>query len=77
MLCETFGYHIKKCYVTKEHFRGKQNGLYFLKNKNNLGKKSISYEIPPIRVILTSSSSKGAIISFSLFYSLIVLLIMI
>ena len=65
--CETFAYHIKKCYVTKEHFKGQNNGLYFLKHTNNLDKKSISYEIPNIRVILTSSS-KGTIISLPLFY---------
>ena len=73
--CETIKYNLKKCYVTKEHFKGKKDGLYFLKHKNYLGKKSISYEIPPIKVIL--SSSKGNIISLSLFYSLIALLIMI
>ena len=68
---------MKKCYVIKEHFKGQKDGFYFLKHKNNLGKKSKSYEIPPIRVILASPSSKGNIISFSFFYSLIVLLIMI
>ena len=43
---------MKKCYVTKEHFKGQKDGFYYLKHENKLGKKSISYEILPIRVIL-------------------------
>ena len=74
--CKTVAEDKKKCEVTKEHFKGKNNGLYFLKHKNHLGKKDITYEIRPMKVIL-SSSSNGNIISLSIFYYLLVLLIMI
>ena len=74
--CKTVAKDKKKCEVTKEHFKGKNNGLYFLKHKNHLGKKDITYEIRPMKVIL-SSSSNGNIISLSIFYYLLVLLIMI
>ena len=76
LICENIGDDMKKCEVTKEHFKGKENGLYFLKYNNYLGNKTISYQIPPLKVIL-NSSSKGNIISLSLFSSLILLLFMI
>ena len=69
---------LKKCEITKEHFKGLKNDLYFLKHTNHLSKKSTNYEIPPIKVILEAPApSKGNIISLSLFYSLVLLLIMI
>ena len=76
LICENIGDDMKKCEVTKDHFKGKENGLYFLKYNNYLGNKTISYQIPPLKVIL-NSSSKGNIISLSLFSSLILLLFMI
>ena len=81
--CETIGMHLKKCEVTKEHFKEKKDGLYFLKHKNHLDKKSISYEIAPMEIILDSDDrktdvpSKGNIISLSLIYSLVLFLFMI
>ena len=76
--CQDVGTYIKKCEITKEHFKGKKNGDYFLKHTNHLNKKSTNYEIPPIKVILEAPApSKGNIISLSLFYSLVLLLIMI
>ena len=52
--CEIIGRHIKKCEVTKEHFNGKKDGLYFVKHTNHLGQKSISYEVQPINVIIST-----------------------
>ena len=73
--CQNIGRKAKKCEVTKEHFKGKKSGLYFLKHKNHLGKKSTNYEIPPINVILEESSKANRITSFA-YYSLLLLLIM-
>ena len=72
LFCEIKGKEMKKCEVNREHFKGKGSGLYFLKHRNHLGNKTISYEIQPIKVILKSN-----IISSSLIYSLILFLIMI
>lgn len=74
--CVKLGDYFKKCEVPKEHFEGKENDYYFTKHDINSQNKSISYEVPPVKVILTKSSSKGNYISFSLFYSLVLLLIM-
>ena len=77
--CEDVGGYYKKCEVTKEHFKGKKNGDYFLKHTNHLGMKSTNYEVPPIKIILeeTPVPSKGNIIFSSLLYSFGLLLIMI
>ena len=77
--CTDVGGYYKKCEITKEHFKGKKNGDYFLKHTNHLNKKSTNYEIPPLKVILEESPvpSKGNIIFSSLLYSLGLLLIMI
>ena len=77
--CEDVGYNCKKCEITKEHFKGKKDGDYFLKHTNHLEKKSTNYEIPPLKVILEEKSvpTKGNFIISSLFYSLGLLLIMI
>ena len=77
--CEDVGGYYKKCEVTKEHFKGKKSGDYFLKHTNHLEKKSTNYEVPPIKVILeeTPVPSKGNIIFSSLLYSFGLLLIMI
>ena len=75
LTCEQIAKNRKKCEVTIKHFKGKKNGFYFIKHTNHKGTKAISYEVPPLKVIL--DSSKGNIISFSLIYSFLLLLIMI
>ena len=75
LICEQIAKNRKKCEVTIKHFKGKKNGFYFIKHTNHKGTKTISYEVPPLKVIL--DSSKGNIISFSLIYSFLLLLIMI
>ena len=72
LFCERVGKNVKKCEISKEHFKGKQSGYYFIKHANHLGKKTISYEAAPIKVVLDS-----AFISTYLIYSLILFLIMI
>ena len=67
---------VKTCEVNKEYFKGKKSGFYFVKYTNNEGKKLIVYEAAPIKVIL-ESSSKGNIISLTLLYTFLLLLIMI
>ena len=69
--CEEFGDKIIRCKVPKSHFKGKKSGDYFIKRNNHLKKKFASYENFPIKVILPS---KGNIISSSLFYSLLLLI---
>ena len=73
LFCDSY-YFLKRCYVSKEHFKGKKNGFYFIKHNNHLGKKTINYEVPPIKVIL---DSKGNIIGLPLIYLLVLFLIMI
>ena len=72
LACEITGYVIK-CVVPKSHFKGKKNGYYFTKHRNQFEGKSISYEIPPIKVILPDSGSKSFrnYISFTFIYSFI------
>ena len=72
LVCEKIGKHMKKCEISKEHFKGKENGYYFIKHTNHLGKKTTSYEVPPIKVVLSST-----FISSYLIYSLVLFLIMI
>ena len=40
----------KECYIDEAHFT--RNGYYYTYHSNNLGFKVISYEVPPIKVIL-------------------------
>jgi hypothetical protein len=81
LTCQSVERSLKKCEITKEHFKGKKDGLYFVKHKNHLGQKSISYEIAPMEIILgpdeTDKPSKGNIISFPLLYHLVLLLFMV
>lgn len=66
LVCETVGKGAKRCTVPKSHFKGKNNGYYFTKHQNHLSGKSFSYEAPPIKVILSNSSSNSKFISFYL-----------
>ena len=43
---------MKKCIIKKEHFIGKNSGLFQLYHSNHLGELSINYELPKITVIL-------------------------
>lgn len=69
--CEVIG-EIIKCSVPKSHFNGKKSGYYFTKQRNINDGKSILYEIPPIKVILSGNS-----LSFSLIYLLLFLILII
>ena len=53
LICETIDYANKRCIVPKSHFNGKKSGYYFTKHSNHLNRKSVSYEAPAIKVILT------------------------
>ena len=78
--CQTIGKKVKRCSVPKSHFKGKKTGYYYTKHDNHLNSKSIYYEIPPVKVIFDESpsptdSSKGNIISFSLYFWLLLIII--
>ena len=75
--CESYNTVIK-CIVPKSHFEGKKTGFYFTKHRDESGGKSISYEIPPIKVILSKSDSDliGHKISFYFIYSFILLVLL-
>lgn len=77
--CENFGTVYKKCEVPKSHFIGKKSGYYFTKCTNHNGGKTIFYEIPPVKVILSpdDETQQGNHISLSLFYSLLLILILV
>ena len=68
--CEITKGKLLRCNVTKNHFN--KTGYYFTKRTNHLGSKSTNYEIPPVKVIL-----KGSFYSISLYYILLLILIMI
>jgi len=77
LTCQNVQKSLKKCEITKEHFKGQKSGTYFLKHSNHLNKKSISYELPPIKVTVAGSvPSRGNMIELSIFYYLLLFLIM-
>ena len=70
--------------VPKNHFEGKKSGYYFIKHINFKGGKSTNYESTPIKVILSDQEpeptggptpAKGNILKISLYYSLLLILI--
>ena len=69
--CEIKQSGILRCTVPKNHFEGKKGGYYFTNYTNHLGGKSTYYAIRPIKVVL-----KGTIYSISIYYSLLLILIM-
>ena len=77
--CDVIGGSIKKCLVSKSHFNGKKNGYYFLKNDIYLNKKSILYEVNPVKVILSEEqnnpTSYSKLIGLSLLYFWLIILI--
>ena len=46
------------CNIPKKYFEGKKNGYYYVHHKNHLGTKSVNYEAPPIKVILTEEEEE-------------------
>ena len=50
--------HIKRCNISKDHFKGKENGYYYIKYFNhNLNRKTTSFSTIPISVILTKENN--------------------
>ena len=47
----------KECYIDETHFT--RNGYYYTYHSNNLGLKIISYEVPPIKVMLKNKEIKS------------------
>ena len=76
--CEIFRDSIKSCTVPKNHFKDKKNGYYFIKFNNFNNTKSVAYEIPPIKVILTDDShNSGNFINLVYLYYLALLILII
>ena len=80
--CKKMKNSLLNCTIPKSHFEGKESGYYFTQHTNHLNGKSAFYESSPINVILpkpdpkpTSKPSKGSIYSISLYYSLLLILI--
>ena len=67
--CVNKGKNLKVCNVNKEHFKKKSEGFYYIKH-DHTGKKIISYEVPPIKVIFYNPDNK--IIILSLVYSAVI-----
>ena len=56
--CKVNGKMNVKCSISKNHFSGKKNGYYFIRHKNNLNISTISYEAPPVKVILNKENKE-------------------
>ena len=66
-----------RCTVPKKHFEGKKTDYYFIKHTNYKNGKSTNYESTPVKIILLDPKpSKGIIYTISLYYSLLLILIM-
>ena len=64
------------CNIPKNYFEGKKNGYYYVYHKNHLGTKSINYEAPPIKVILTSEEKNTSpYLKVNIFRNLLILLL--
>ena len=70
--CEIGQNGLLRCTVPKSHFD--KNGFYFIKHNNHLNSKSTIYEISPLKVIL-NEQGKGIFYSLSLYYLLLLILI--
>ena len=68
--CKINNQNTIQCTVSKDDFKGKENGYYFIRHKNSLNISTISYEISPVKVIL----NKGNIIKYSFAYLLLILI---
>ena len=65
--------NIKKCAVSKNDFKNKKNGYYYIYHKNNVDKYSINYEAFGVKIIFSNFCRINKL-SFALI-SLLVLLI--
>ena len=79
--CEIRENDLLRCTVPVSHFEGKKSGYYITKHTNHMNSKSTFYESSPIKVILTNpepkpTPSKGSIHSISLYYLLLLFVIM-
>ena len=72
LYCEGFFYFLC-CLVPESHFSGKKSGYYFLNRKNPLNGYSTYYNIPPVKVILSNSSSSTALIVLGVFGGIAIL----
>ena len=70
--CEQIINGLLRCTVPKSHFE--KNGYYFTKHTNHLNAKSVYYETSPVKVIL--NENKGSYYSNSLYYYLLLILIL-
>ena len=70
--CELLSRKIKKCTVSKSHFKGKQSGYYFLKHNNHLEGKSSNYEFLPLKVEINGANIISAL---SLYYLLLLIIL--
>lgn len=59
LVCEEDGKNVKKCIVSKSHFKTAKNGFYYTYYKNPLNETSILYDIPPVQIKFTSDGPKG------------------
>ena len=59
LVCEEDGEYVKKCTVSKSHFKEAKNGFYYIYYKNPLNETSILYDIPPVQIKFTSDGPKG------------------
>ena len=78
--CQTILESTMRCEVPKSHFQGKTDGYYFHQLSNNLDKKSIRYELSPMKVFVGDSDSKkgrGNFLSLSINYLVLFILMFI
>ena len=71
--CENIKNNIKRCNITKDYFPDERFGYYYIHRKNHLDKKIISYEVPPIKVIIMPPN--GEMVIYSMIYSAIIFVI--
>ena len=75
LICDNEEVYIK-CDIPKNYFEGKKNGYYYIYHLNHLGTKSINYEAPPIKVILTNEEKNTSpYLNLNIFRNLFILLI--
>lgn len=85
LTCEKLTNKLNRCTVPKSHFT--ESGYYYTKHTNHLNSKSTNYEVAPVQVILEGSdetdpddsgdNSMTYIYSIPIYYSLLLILIMV
>jgi len=70
---------IKRCQVPKEHFKGKNDGYYYIKYNNNLdfNTKSTAYKANPIVIIISKETNNSDTKSENFFSSIKLIIIFI